>query len=151
MNRTIRWMTPIFAVFCFSVSAAAQDPVGMIKISKGQVSVQRGDARVAGHAGLNLYQADRVLTGAASAVGISMKDGSLLSAGPNSSLSLDKFSFDVRTDAGRMSVGISRGTLSVVTGRIARQSPESVDFHTPLSILGVRGTAFVIEIVNGDE
>lgn len=123
----------------------------MIKISKGQVNVQRGDARIAGQAGLKLYQADRVQTGAGSAVGISMKDGSLLSAGPNSSLSLDKFSFDVRTNVGRMSTGVSRGTLSVVTGRIARQSPESVDFHTPLSILGVRGTAFVIEVVEGDE
>ena len=32
------------------------------------------------------------------------------------------------------------------SGKIAKRTPESVDFHTPTSILGVRGTEFVIEV-----
>ncbi len=51
-----------------------------------------------------------------------------------------------------MSVNIRRGTLSVASGRIAKKTPESVDFHTPTSVLGVRGTEFVVEVEgDGDE
>lgn len=89
--------------------------------------------------------------GADGAVGITLKDNTLLSAGPNSLISLEKFSFDKQTHAGAMSVGVKRGTLAVATGKIAKQTPESIDFHTPSTILGVRGTEFVIEVVATEE
>ena len=41
---------------------------------------------------------------------------------------------------------------NIWSGKIAKRTPESVDFHTPTSILGVRGTEFVIEVEgDGDE
>lgn len=42
-----------------------------------------------------------------------------------------------------------KGTLSVATGKIAKRAPESVDFHTPTAVLGVRGTEFVVEVIGG--
>ena len=48
-------------------------------------------------------------------------------------------------------MGVRRGTLAVVSGRIAKQTPETVEFHTPTSVLGVRGTEFVIEVEGGRE
>lgn len=141
----------IFTVFGVSVCAAADDAAGMIKVSKGPVSVLRGGAALIGKAGVRLLQDDKVHTGADGAVGITLKDGTLLSAGPHSAISLDKFSFDTRTHAGRISVGVKKGTLSVATGKIAKQAPESVDFHTPSSILGVRGTVFVIDVTGGKD
>ena len=35
--------------------------------------------------------------------------------------------------------------------KIARQTPESIDFRTPTSVIGVRGTEFVIEAGNHSE
>ena len=78
------------------------------------------------------------------------RDNTLLSAGPNSLVAVDKFKFDNTTQVGAMSILIRKGTLLVASGRIARQTPESFDFHTPTSVLGVRGTEFVIE-VDGDD
>ena len=141
----------IFFFFAGSASAAQELAAGMIKVSKGQVSILRSGSRLAAKPGDKVYSVDQVRTGADGAVGITLKDNTLLSAGPNSLISLDKFSFDSKTHAGAISVGIKRGTLAVATGKIAKQTPESIDFHTPSSILGVRGTEFVIEVVATEE
>ena len=96
--------------------------------------------------------ADRLRTGADGSVGLTLRDNTLLSAGPNSLLVVDKFVYDNATQDGRMALSIRKGTLSVASGKIAKRTPESVDFHTPTSILGVRGTEFVIEVEgDGDE
>jgi hypothetical protein len=39
----------------------------------------------------------------------------------------------------------------VVSGKIAKQSPESVRFSTPTTTLGVRGTEFVIEAAGTED
>lgn len=147
MWTAIKFTVGIFACFMASVSVAANEAIGMIKISQGQVSIQRAGAYSAARAGTRVYAADRLRTGADGSVGVTLKDNTLLSAGPNSLISLDKFKFDSKTHAGAISVGVKRGTLSVATGKIAKQSPESVEFVTPSSVLGVRGTEFMIEVI----
>ena len=87
---------------------------------------------------------DVVKTGADGSVGITMTDNSLLSAGPNSVLSLDRYEFDSTTNQGRFDASLRSGTLAVVSGRIAKQSPDAMTVRTPSAILGVRGTEFVV-------
>lgn len=124
----------------------------MVKVSRGQVHIEREGRRLAAPVGTPVLVADRVRTGVDGSVGIALRDNTLLSAGPVSLLVIDKFAFDQATQEGRISVGIRKGTLSVASGRIAKRTPESVDFHTPTSVLGVRGTEFVIEVSGqGDE
>ena len=83
-------------------------------------------------------------TGADGSVGITMADNSLLSAGPNSILSLDRFDFDPTSNQGRFDAQLQKGSLSVISGRMAKQSPEAMTVRTPSAILGVRGTEFVL-------
>jgi len=123
----------------------------MIKLSKGKVSILRAGSTLAANAGSKVYPADRVRTGADGSVGITLRDNTLLSAGPNSLISLNRFKFDSRTHAGEISVAVKKGTLAVATGKIAKQTPESVEFVTPSSILGVRGTEFVIEVAASED
>lgn len=133
-------------------SAAAVDTaIGTIKVAKGGVQVLRGGEKLAATPGVSLQVADRVVTAADGAVGITLRDNTLLSAGPNSSLSLDRFAFDSTTHAGIMDTSLKRGTLSVVSGKIAKLSPEAVRFSTPNTTLGVRGTEFVIEAAGTED
>ena len=88
--------------------------------------------------------ADVVKTGADGSVGITMTDNSLLSAGPNSVLALDRYDFDPTTNAGRFDASLRKGTLAVVSGRLAKQSTDAMTVRTPSAILGVRGTEFVV-------
>jgi hypothetical protein len=87
---------------------------------------------------------DRIRTAADGSVGITLDDDSLLSAGPNSILSLDRYAFDPTTNQGRFDAALNKGTLAVISGRIAKQSPDAMTVRTPAVILGVRGTTFVV-------
>lgn len=118
--------------------------VGQVKTSKGEVTIERAGARLSGPVGTKLEASDVLSTGSDGAVGITMSDGSLLSIGPNSVLSLDAFQFDPTTHQGKFDSTLSRGTLSVVSGKIAKQSPEAMKVRTPANVLGVRGTEFVV-------
>ncbi|MDD2884853.1 MAG: FecR domain-containing protein [Dechloromonas sp.] len=132
-------------------NALAGEQVGMVKTVRGQVSIERGSERMPAIVGVPLQQNDRVRTGDNASVGVTLRDNTLLSAGPRSLIVIDKFAYDSTTNVGAMSVGIRRGTLAVATGKIAKATPESVDFHTPTSVLGVRGTEFVVEVDGGSD
>ena len=120
--------------------------IGQIKVSKGAVAIDRGGQSLRGDAGTRVQDSDVVRTGTDGSVGITMTDNSLLSAGPNSVLSLDRYEFDSTTNAGRFDASLQRGTLAVVSGRLAKQSAEAMTVRTPTAILGVRGTEFVVSV-----
>lgn len=124
--------------------APAHADVGQIKVAKGQVAVERQGQALPGTVGLLLEAADVLKTGADGSVGITMRDNSLLSAGPNSILALDRFEFDAATSQGRFDAQLKRGTLAVISGRIAKQSPQAMTLRLPSALLAVRGTEFVV-------
>jgi len=126
--------------------AAAHADIGQIKVATGQVSVERKGQSLPGKVGLVLESDDVLRTGADGSVGITMRDNSLLSAGPNSILTLEHFEFDPTTSDGRFDARLRRGTLAVVSGRIAKKSPQAMTVRTPSAVLGVRGTEFVVSV-----
>jgi hypothetical protein len=129
----------------FAGSVGALD-IGQIKVAKGQVTIERGGQLMAAGSGARLQPGDILRTGADGSVGLTMSDNSLLSAGPNSILSLDRYEFDSTTNQGTFDASLQKGSLAVISGRIAKQSPEAMKVRTPSSILGVRGTEFVVSV-----
>jgi hypothetical protein len=75
----------------------------------------------------------------------------MLSAGPNSVLVLNKFTFNTTTHAGALDARVQRGTLSVISGKIAKANPDAVVFSTPDITLGVRGTEFIVDAGQPEE
>jgi hypothetical protein len=57
---------------------------------------------------------------------------------------LERYAFDPTTHRGRFDAALARGTLAVVSGKIAKQAPDAMTVKTPAAILGVRGTEFVV-------
>ena len=134
-----------FAVAALSLSIQANAAeIGRIKVAKGKVMIERGGSAVPGGVGIRVQSSDRIITGADGSVGITMDDDSLLSAGPNSVLSLDRYAFDPTTSQGRFDAGLNKGTLMVISGRIAKGSPDAMTVRTPAVLLGVRGTTFAV-------
>jgi hypothetical protein len=122
------------------------DDIGKVKIAKGQVSIERAGASLPATVGARLQPADVVTTGSDGSVGITMNDDTLLSAGANSRLSLDRYVHDPATNQGRFDMSLNRGSLAVISGRIAKQGPDAMTVRTPSAILGVRGTEFVVKV-----
>ena len=126
------------------VSAAAAADIAVVKVVKGSVTVLRGGRSSPATVGMALQEHDVVTTGTDGSVGITFQDDSLLSAGPASVLAIDRFAFNPTTHAGRFETTLRRGTLAVVSGKIAKQSTEAMRVRTPSTILGVRGTEFLV-------
>ena len=138
-----RWL--LLAALCVCTGARGAD-IGQIKVAKGQVAIEREGRVLPAAVGTRLQVSDVVKTGADGSVGITMDDDTLLSAGPNSVLSLDRYAFDPTTRIGRFDASLNRGTLAVISGRIAKQAPDAMTVRTPAAILGVRGTEFVVGV-----
>ena len=142
---TLRNAPAFILALGFATFAGAAD-IGQIKVAKGQVSVERSGQPMPGLVGTRLQTADTVRTGADGSVGITMYDDSLLSAGPNSMFSLDRYAFDTTTNKGQFDTSLRKGSLAVISGRIAKESPDAMTVRTPSAILGVRGTEFIVKI-----
>ena len=138
-------------LLALSVSSPAEEEAGTIKTLKGSATVERAEQKIPAAIGGKLMSNDRILTGPDSSIGITLRDNTLLSAGPSSTLVLNRFAFNSTTHAGAVDATVRRGTLAVVSGKIAKASPESVSFKTPSVSLGVRGTEFIVEVGQGDE
>lgn len=147
MNRSNRQVRNglLAAALGLAATAGAAD-IGQIKTSKGDVAIERSGQIVPGSVGARLQAADVIKTGGDGSVGITMSDNSLLSAGPNSIVSLDRYAFDATTNQGQFDTSVRKGSLAIVSGRIAKQSPDMMTVRTPSAILGVRGTELAVRV-----
>ena len=140
----MRW-TIAGVLLGFAVAAGAQD-AGEIKTVSGTASLERDGKKLPLRAGTPVRQADTVVTGADGAVGITFTDNSLLSVGPNSTLVINRYAFDSTTHRGEFDTSLRKGTLAVVSGKLVKQSPDAMRVRTPTSIMGVRGTEFLVKV-----
>lgn len=135
----------LLAAMGFAGSVAAAD-VGLVKVATGSVQIERGTAKMPAKVGTGLQTSDVVITGADGSAGITFTDNSLVSVGPNSVFAIDKYQFDTTTHAGEFEGNLKQGRLAAVSGKMVKQSPESMKIRTPSAIMGVRGTEFVVQV-----
>lgn len=119
---------------------------GAFKSVQGEVTVVKGEEKRAATVGAGLHESERVLTGADGVASLMLKDGTVLSIGNNSTFDLAKFQFDSTTNEGSVLVSLLRGSMRMVTGLIAKLKPEDVKVVTPTTVIGVRGTDFIVEV-----
>jgi len=136
-----------FAVLALAVAGFARaEDVGQIKVAKGTVHVERDGKRVPAEIGMPIRQADTLITGADGSAGVTFSDNSLVSAGPNSVLVVDRYDFDKTTHAGQFDASLKKGSLAVVSGKMVKQSPGAMRVRTPAAIMGVRATEFMVQV-----
>lgn len=136
----------VFVCLMLTLPLALAADAGRVKTSKGTVTIDRAGQRLPATVGMPVQEKDVVSTGADGSVGISFTDNSMLSAGPNSVLILDKYAFDAASGKGALEANLARGTLAAVSGKMVKSSPESMKIRTPAAIMGVRGTEFVVKV-----
>ena len=135
---------------CYAASALAAD-AGRVKVSKGTVEIERGGKRIPVVVGTPVKVGDTLITGSDGKVGITFQDDSLLSTGPNSVLTINRFVFDTTTHKGEFDSSLKRGTLTAVSGKLVKAQAESMRVRTPAAIMGVRGTEFAIQVAESTE
>jgi hypothetical protein len=138
------------AILCAAGSAHAAEPCGVVKLASGVARVERGNQVIPVTVGLTLEANDRVVTNSASSVGITLRDDTLVSVGPRSSLLIENFTFNQTTHEGSLAIRVATGAMRMISGLIARQSPGSLRVRTPNATIGIRGTDFIVEVPDND-
>ena len=132
------------SIALISVPAAAE--IGRIKSTSGPATIERGSTKVPAGAGKELLPGDWLTTGKDGRMSIAFIDNTRFAVGPNSRIELSKFEYDRTKQKGSFVTQVQRGSLAVVSGRISKSGRDAMQLRTPESLLGVRGTRFIIEV-----
>ncbi len=135
----------VFLAVFVSAAAAAENYAGVVKTLRGTAATERAGTRIALSPGSRVNAGDRIVTGDTGYLGLTLRDDTLLTLGPGAVFTLDAYGFDPKTHDGNFVASLTKGVLSVVTGLIARRSPEAFTVKTRISTMGVRGTEFIVE------
>lgn len=145
-GRAAGMLAAIVVLALAAAAAADETAIAQIKTASGAVFVVRGGSRIPVKPGEPLYEKDVLQTDADGSIGITFTDNTILSLGPGSEAALAEYSFDSSNFKGAMLTDMRKGTLTMVSGDIARSSPAAMKVQTPTAILGVRGTSFAVEV-----
>ena len=136
------------ALACATVPAAAQETgaIGCVMKVSGEAAVISDGKAVPAVIGTPVMQGSTLRTGPAGALGVTLKDNTVMSFGPNSELRVDEFLFAPARSELKLTASITRGTMNFISGVIAKLRPEAVQVQTPTGTIGVRGTQFLVKV-----
>ena len=142
-------LAALLLVCAVAAPAVAQErpSAGRIKVVSGSAFIVRDGAEVPAQLGQVVLESDGLRTGADGKVGVTLKDDTRLSLGPNSELKLEQFKFTPADSAFGLALKFVKGAATYVSGRIAKLAPDSIKLETPAAIIGVRGTTLAISVL----
>jgi hypothetical protein len=120
--------------------------IARIKTSSGAAAVERGSQKLKPSPGLQLEKGDRLVTGKDGRISLTFVDNTRFAVGPNSRVSVSEFQYDRTRQKGSMVTQVDRGSLAVVSGKIAKSGQDAMKVRTPNTLLGVRGTKFIVDV-----
>jgi hypothetical protein len=136
----------LLAVASLAQAETDRQPIGLVKVASGGANILREGQRVAAQPGKQLFQGDVLVTGADGKLGVILRDDTMLSFGPSSETRLDQFAFKPAEKKLGMVLKFARGTISYISGKVAKLAPGSVRLETPVATLGVRGTSLAVRV-----
>lgn len=135
-----------FSSVSISQTVATQAPrVGTFKQIEGEAWIGKAAERRAAVPGEAVQINQRISTGKTGAASMTLKDGTVLTLGPDSTVDLSQFDFNTTTQEGNFLLDLIQGSIRVVTGLLGKANPDNFKVKTPTSVVGVRGTDFIVQ------
>ncbi len=123
----------------------AQD-VAIVKKASGEVFAKRLKVLEKIYIGSKVQESDIIITKTNSSVGLIFEDGTIISLGENSVLSINKYLFRPAKNEFLFDVDMSKGLATFESGKIGKLAPQAVKFRVPEGVVGIRGTKFYVEV-----
>lgn len=137
----------LICALLWSMAAWADDgPIGYVKNISGEASVTTAGNRIKAVVGTAIHQGSVLQTGAKSSMGITFKDETVMSFGPDTTLTVDEYLYAPAQGKLKLASKMGKGSLNYVSGVIAKLKPDAVSITTPTGTIGVRGTHFVVKV-----
>lgn len=140
----------IFSIALASTSIQAQVTAGKTMIAKGKVAAksEQQASRSLKRRSL-IYDNEVVTTGGNSKAQLRMTDGGMIALKENSELVISQYNFASENERGSVAMELLKGGLRSVTGAIKAENGD-YNLKTPVGSIGIRGTHFEVELVDGD-
>ena len=129
-----------------ALAQTTPEPVGYVKTVTGEAFVGTASQSVKAQPGTAVLLGSLLKTSKASSMGVTFKDNTLMSFGPDTEMSVDEYLYAPAEGDLKLSTRLTRGTLNYVSGVIAKLKPTAVTVKTPTGIIGVRGTQLVAKV-----
>ena len=125
---------------------ADETPIGYVKTVSGEATVSTAGKSVKAQPGTPVAQGSVLKTAAKSSMGVTFKDETVMSFGPDTELTVDEYLY--APSQGKLKLGskLAKGSMNYVSGVIAKLNPDAVSVQTPSGTIGVRGTQFVVKV-----
>ncbi|WP_412480303.1 FecR domain-containing protein [Azonexus sp. IMCC34839] len=138
----------LFGLLLILSGAALADetPIGYVKTVSGEATVSTAGKSVKAQPGTPVAQGSVLKTAAKSSMGVTFKDETVMSFGPDTELTVDEYLY--APSQGKLKLGskLAKGSMNYVSGVIAKLNPDGVSVQTPSGTIGVRGTQFVVKV-----
>jgi len=121
-------------------------PIGHVKTVSGQAWVGARGAAVDARPGMPIHTGSVMRTGRTGTLGVTLKDNTVMSFGPDTEVVVDDYLFDPAGGGLKLGASITRGTMNFISGMIAKLRPEAQTVRTPTGTIGVRGTQFMVKV-----
>jgi hypothetical protein len=143
-------MTIVRFLFCvllsISLPVMADAPIGYVKTVKGDAMIVNGNQQTKAEVGTPVEAGSKLKTGASGSMGVTFKDNTVMSIGPNTELTVDEYVYAPNKGKLKLGATMAKGTLAYLSGAIAKIKPDAVAVKTPTGTIGVRGTHFVLKV-----
>jgi len=139
------------AVFLISVSSALSVlAAGVLETVNGDVRVGiSSGAATAAKVSQRVTRATTIVTGPKSSAQIRFEDGQVIAVHENSDFRISEYSFTKDQPAkDKFSFELAKGALRSVTAATTRRTPDAYTLKTATATMGIRGTDFLVAIVN---
>lgn len=134
------------AVSELALAGRISEPVGFIMKVQGPATVTSRGQTIEARVGQAVITGAILRTGAQGGMGVTLRDSTVISFGPNSEFVMDEFAFEPAREQLKLSARLNRGTLNFISGVIAKLKPEAVDLKTPTGTIGVRNAHFLLKV-----
>ncbi len=139
-------LTLICALLLTTCAWADETSIGYVKNVTGEASVTNGGKRAKAEVGTAVHQGSVLQTGPRSSMGVTFKDETVMSFGPDTEFVVDEYLYAPVQGKLRLGSKLAKGSLNYVSGVIAKLQPDAVTVRTPSGTIGVRGTQFVVKV-----
>src|SRR5262245_46020966 len=112
------------------VSAQQQVPAGHVKTVSGTAMIVRANGTTQAKPGDAIYASDTLRTAADGTVGVTLKDDTRVSLGPNSEVKLERYVYSPGEGGLGMVIKFVQGVAVYVSGRISKLAPDSIRLET---------------------
>ncbi len=137
----------VWIVFFLALSSAwAADPIGYVKTVSGSAEVIDSGKAVSARVGTPIQMGSQLKTGHDGRLGVTFKDNTVMSFGPNTEVTVDEYLYEPGKDRLKFGTSMTKGSLQVISGVIAKLKPQAVSMKTPAAVIGCRGTRFLVKV-----